>query len=142
MKFLCQIWMVRVMTNDDNFKQVGEVAMAIIEALKAGVTVDEVEESVRRKFMKRGSVKVFDMTTGDEAQFLIKKGLSRDRANLVSVLIKLLGDLKSLRRITHDSDVSLQITELMSFIQEEIQMCYTVQQVDDVDVDDDDTPRS
>ena len=64
------------------------------------------------------------------SDLLRKKGLKRDKANFVTLLLRMRADLGALGRITSDEDVQEEIETLMGFIMETVELMYSMEEYD------------
>lgn len=70
--------------------------------------------------------RVVDLTgTG----FLRRKGLKRDQANYVTMLIRMKADLTALLKITNDVEVQDELVSMIGFMQETIDFIYMMDEV-------------
>ena len=71
--------------------------------------------------------RVLDLTGNN---FLRNRGLQRDKANFVTLLLRVRADLGALGRITSDEDVQEEIETLMGFIMETVELMYSMEEYD------------
>lgn len=80
-------------------------------------------------------VRVFDMakdkSEADAYKFLMKRGLSRDRANYVTSLVRMRSELEGLMKITRDEVIKDCIMGMCEIIGDEVADVYELQRAEE-----------
>ena len=79
------------------------------------------------------TVRVYDMAKGsrtiqEAGKFLMKRGLSRDKANYVELLVRWRQDMQAMVRVAKDEDVLSGLDGMIEILGDEIMTMYDLQQ--------------
>lgn len=58
------------------------------------------------------------------AEFIKRKGLTRDKANWVTLMVRLRADMKALERLVSDPDVLMEIATVADIVEDSVQWMY------------------
>lgn len=117
------------MTNENGgFRSIGEVMTGFIAKVrKANEEVHEqykqTTESDNMNKTRGAEKRVIDLTG---STFLKKKGLPRDKAMFVTLLIRARADMVALRKMISDPDVVEEIDTTVGMLSEQVDFMYTL----------------
>lgn len=107
-------------------KHISELLDGVLRELESKMNKKD-NMNMRLNEQPKGKVRILDLTGNG---FLKQRGLKRDKANFVTLMLRMRADLGALGRITSDEDVQEEIETLMGFIMETVELMYSMEEYD------------